>query len=157
MAAAPLDGTDRKILRQLQEDGRLTNVELAERISLSPSPCLRRVKQLEEGGVIEGYTATVNRKKVGLGLTVFISLTCAHHTRTDIHAVAAAIAAMPEVVQVHMVSGPADFLIETVVPDLEAYEDWLTNRLLALGMVENVRSYFSIRGVKTGAPLPIEI
>jgi Lrp/AsnC family transcriptional regulator, leucine-responsive regulatory protein len=155
MASAPLDGIDRKILRQLQEDGRLPNVELADRVGLSPSPALRRVKQLEDDGVIRGYRAVVDRKKVGLGLTVFVSMSAQHHSRDEISALGATLAAMPEVVAVHMVSGQADFLVEAVVADLEGYESWLTDRLLTAARVDNVRSYFSIRTLKDDAPLPI--
>lgn len=155
MTSAALDAIDRNILRQLQEDGRLTNVELADRIGLSPSPALRRVKQLEADGVVRGYRAVVDRKKIGLGLTVFVSMSCVQQSRAELAAVGVALAAMPEVVAVHMVSGQADFLIEAVVADLEAYETWLTDRLLTIGNVENVRSFFSIRALKDDAPLPI--
>lgn len=155
MANAGLDGIDRNILRQLQENGRLTNVELAERVGLSPSPALRRVKQLEGDGVIRGYRALVDRRKVGLGLTVFVSLSSVQQSRAELAALGVALAAMPEVVAVHMVSGEADFLVEAVVADLEAYETWLTDKLLTLGNVENVRSFFAIRALKDDAPLPI--
>ncbi|MBH0239379.1 Lrp/AsnC family transcriptional regulator [Methylobrevis albus] len=150
-----IDGTDRKILRHLQEDGRLTNVELADRIALSPSPCLRRVKNLESEGVIRGYRAIVDRKKAGLGLTVFVSLRATHQNREEMLSLSAALAAMPEVVACHMVSGQADFLLEVAMPDLEAYEHWITERLITLNMVEDVRSNFAIRTVKDQAPLPV--
>ncbi|SON57153.1 Leucine-responsive regulatory protein [Hartmannibacter diazotrophicus] len=150
-----IDGTDRKILQHLQEDGRLTNVELAERINLSPSPCLRRVKKLETEGVIRGYRAVVDRKQAGLGLTVFVSLSATHQNREEMLSVSAALAAMPEVVACHMVSGESDFLLEVVVPDLESYEHWMTERLISLDMVENIRSNFAIRTVKDQGPLPV--
>ncbi|ODN69304.1 Lrp/AsnC family transcriptional regulator [Methylobrevis pamukkalensis] len=150
-----IDATDRKILRHLQEEGRLTNVELADRINLSPSPCLRRVKKLEEEGVIRGYRAVVDRKKAGLGLTAFVSLRASHQNREEMLTVSAALAAMPEVVACHMVSGQSDFLLEVVVEDLESYENWITERLISLDMVEDIRSNFAIRTVKDQAPLPM--
>lgn len=150
-----LDETDVAILRQLQEDGRLSNVDLAERVHLSPSPCLRRTKRLEEEGVIRGYRAELDRRKVGLGLTVFVEIKVGMHSRRNADALAEALAAMPEVVACHMVSGAADFLAELVVPDLAAYERLLYDRLLVLPMVSDVRSNFALRPVKAGGPLAL--
>ncbi len=150
-----LDRTDRRILAELQRDGRLANVELADRIALSPSPCLRRVKQLESAGVIAGYRAVLGRADVGLGLTVFVEIKVERHTRENATALQAALAAMPEVVCCHMVSGVADFLAEIVVPDLAAYTALLEGKLLNLPMVADIRSNFSLRRVKADAPLPL--
>jgi Lrp/AsnC family transcriptional regulator, leucine-responsive regulatory protein len=117
----PLDRVDRRLLEVLQREGRLSNVALAERVHLSPSPCLRRMKALEEDGVIEGYRAVLDREAVGLGLTVFVEVKVEGHSEAVASAVQEAVTAMPEVVSCHIVSGAADFLLEVVVPDLRAY------------------------------------
>jgi Lrp/AsnC family leucine-responsive transcriptional regulator len=153
--AGPLDRTDRRILEALQEDGKLSNVDLADKVALSPSPCLRRVKRLEDEGIIRGYRAVLDRKVIGLGLTVFVEIKVDKHSRDNATALHKALALMPEVVSCHMVSGVADFLAEIVVSDLDAYERLLTDRLLTLPMVEDIRSNFAIRTVKTDAPLPL--
>ena len=150
-----LDRTDLLILTALQGEGRLTNVELAERVALSPSPCLRRIKRLETAGVIRGYRAVLDREAVGLDLTVFVEIKVERHTRENAQALQDALAALPEVVSCHMVSGTADFLAEVVVADLRAYEALLTERLLVLPMVADIRSTMSLRRVKSEAFLPL--
>jgi Lrp/AsnC family transcriptional regulator, leucine-responsive regulatory protein len=151
----PLDRVDRRLLEILQREGRLSNAALAERVHLSPSPCLRRVKTLEEDGVIEGYRAVVGREAVGLGLTVFVEIKVEGHSDRLAEEIEAAVNAMPEVVACHIVSGAADFLLEVVVPDLRAYERLLLGSLLKLPAVLDVRSNFAIRTVKAPAPLPL--
>ena len=150
-----VDSTDLRILAALQGEGRLTNVELAERVALSPSPCLRRVKRLEAAGVVRGYRAVLDREAVGLGLTVFVEIKVERHSRENAQALQDALAAMPEVISCHMVSGTADFLAEVVVADLRAYEALLTERLLTLPMVADIRSNVSLRRIKSDAPLPL--
>lgn len=150
-----LDRTDRRILAALQGDGRLTNVDLAQQTALSPSPCLRRVKRLEATGVVQGYRAVLDREAIGLGLTVFVEIKVERHSRENAQVLQNALAAMPEVVSCHMVSGTADFLAEVVVADLRAYEALLTERLLVLPMVADIRSHVSLRRVKSDAPLPL--
>jgi Lrp/AsnC family leucine-responsive transcriptional regulator len=150
----PLDRVDRRLLEVLQREGRLSNVALAERVHLSPSPCLRRIKALEEG-VIEGYRAVLDREAVGLGLTVFVEVKVEGHSEAVASAVQEAVTAMPEVVSCHIVSGAADFLLEVVVPDLRAYERLLLGSLLNLPSVSDVRSNFAIRTVKAPGPLPL--
>ena len=149
------DRIDQRILDRLQADGRLSNVDLADRVGLSPSPCLRRVKQLEDAGMIDGYRAILNRKAVGLGLTVFVELKVGKHSRDNAAALQEALKALPEVVSCHMVSGSSDFLAEVVVPDLEAYERLITDRILTLPTIEDVRSNFAIRTIKSNGPLPL--
>jgi Lrp/AsnC family leucine-responsive transcriptional regulator len=155
MADAEIDRMDRKILETLQAEGRLSNVELADRVALSPSPCLRRVKRLEDDGVIAGYRAVVDRGAVGLGLTVFLEIKVGKHSRDNAAMLQKTLADMPEVVSCHIVSGTADFLAEVVVPDLAAYERFLLDRLLVVPTIEDVRSNFAIRMIKTAAPLPL--
>ncbi len=155
MADQEFDRIDRRILEVLQENGRLSNVELAERVALSPSPCLRRVKRLEDEGVIAGYRAVLDRRRVGLGLTVLVEIKIARHSRDNATLHHKALAALPEIVSCHMVSGAADFVAEVVVRDLDAYEQVLTEKLLALPDVSDIRSNFAIRTIKSGAPLPL--
>jgi Lrp/AsnC family leucine-responsive transcriptional regulator len=150
-----MDATDRQILRLLQNDGRLTNAALAERVHLSPSPCLRRLKRLEDGGVITRYRAILDRRSVGLGLTVFVEIKVDGHTDETSTQLQEKFAAMEEVVACHIVSGPADFLLEVVVTDLEHYERLLLGRLLKLHGVAEVRSNFAIRTVKSNGALPL--
>ncbi|HVJ32549.1 MAG TPA: Lrp/AsnC family transcriptional regulator [Terriglobia bacterium] len=155
MPKIEIDQADLRILSELQQEARLTNVELAERIHLSPSPCLRRTKRLEEAGIIRGYRADLDRDKVGLGLTVFVEIKVDRHSRQNADELARALAAMPEVVSCCMVSGAADFLVELVVSDLAAYERLLSDRLLTLPMVADIRSNFALRMIKTAGPLAL--
>jgi Lrp/AsnC family leucine-responsive transcriptional regulator len=151
-----MDATDRKILAELQADGRLPNAALAEAVHLSPSPCLRRVKRLEDDGVIAGYRAVLDRERLGLGLTVFIELKAeSQHRETVTEHLQNAFRSMDEVVACHIVSGQADFLLEVVVADLRAYDELLMRRLLPTEGVSDLRSNFVIRTVKADAPLPL--
>lgn len=156
MPKPDLDRIDRRILEGLQADARISNVDLADRVALSPSPCLRRVRRLEETGVVRGYRAVIDRKAVGLGLTVFVEIKVARHSLETAAELQDRLVAIPEVVACHMVSGMADFLAEVVVPDLEAYERVLTDKLLTIGVIEDIRSNFAIRSVKVDGPLPLE-
>lgn len=150
-----LDKFDIAILKCLQEDARATNVEIAEKVNLSPSPCLRRIRNLEKSGVIRGYRADIDRKEVGLGLTVFVEFKVAHHTRENSEAQQAALLAIPEIVSCFLISGTADFLAEVVVEDLAAYERLLTETLLTLPNVSDIRSNFAIRSMKTHGALKL--
>ncbi|MCC5809054.1 MAG: Lrp/AsnC family transcriptional regulator [Ectothiorhodospiraceae bacterium] len=151
-----LDVIDRRILAALQRDARLSNVQLAEEVNLSPSPCLRRVRMLEEAGVIRGYHAGLDRREVGLGLTVFVGIKVERHHEEQANAFRDAIIALPEVISAHLVSGESDFLLQVVVPDLAAYESFLTGTLLRLPWVSDIRSNFAIQTVKDNGPLPLE-
>jgi len=151
-----LDAIDHRILRALQEDGRLSNVQLAERAGLSPSPCLRRVKRLEQDGYIEAYRAILKRQRIGLGLTVFVGVKIEAHADERADALQDAIIAMPEVIACHMVSGEIDYLLEVVVPDLQRYERFLLDRLLAEPMIKEVRSSIAISTLKVAASLPLD-
>ncbi|MBF9198242.1 Lrp/AsnC family transcriptional regulator [Microvirga terrestris] len=150
-----LDAIDLKILGALQADGRLTNQELADQVGLSPSPCLRRVRRLERDGFIRGYRAVLGREYVGLGLTVFVDIKVEKHSRENATALQEALAAMAEVVACHMVSGTADFMAEIVVPNLKAYERLLSEKLLTLPMIGDIRSNFSLSRVKSDAAIPL--
>jgi Lrp/AsnC family leucine-responsive transcriptional regulator len=155
MLKTDLDAIDHRIIAELQADARLTNVELADRVGLSASPCLRRVKRLEREGIIEGYRALLRRERVGLGFSVFVGVKIEGHANDRAVAFEDAICAMPEVIACHMVSGEADYLLEVVVADLEAYQRFLVGKLLALAIVREVRSNIAIQTRKAGGPLPL--
>jgi len=155
MPKVPLDAIDRRIIAELQADARLSNVELADRVGLSPSPCLRRVKRLEQDGIIEGYRAVLSRDRVGLGFSVFLAVKIDAHANERALAFEDTVCAMPEVLACHMVSGEADYLLEVVVAGLEQYQRFLVERLLSLPIVREVRSNIAIQTRKAAAPLPL--
>ena len=156
MPRTELDIFDRRIIAALQADGRVTNVELAERIGLSPSPCLRRVKQLEREGYIDGYRAMLHRRRIGLGLTVLIGVKIDAHASDEAADFEDTVVAMPEVVACHLVSGEVDYMLEVAVPDLESYERFLIHKLLELTIVKEVRSNMAIRTLKANSALPLD-
>jgi Lrp/AsnC family leucine-responsive transcriptional regulator len=149
------DKVDRAIVAQLQRDGRIANVDLADAVGLSPSACLRRVKALEADGIIAGYRAEVSRARAGLGLTVFVGLKVDGHSREVSAQVEEALLAIPAVVACYLVSGGDDFLIEAAVPDLAGYEKLLLDQVLAVPGVTEARSTFAIRTVLSRGPLPL--
>jgi Lrp/AsnC family leucine-responsive transcriptional regulator len=150
-----LDAIDCRIVASLQADGRLSNIELAARVGLSPSPCLRRVKRLERDGYIDAYRAVLQRERIGLGLSVFVGVKIEGHANDQALAFEKAVLAMPEVVAFHLVSGEVDYFLEVVVPDLEHYRQFLITKLLELSIVREVRSNIAIQTLKAGAPLPL--
>jgi Lrp/AsnC family leucine-responsive transcriptional regulator len=155
-ANRPLDAIDLKILREIQNDARIPNLTLADRVGLSPSPCSRRVKLLEEAGVIEGYRAVLNRAAVGLGLTVFAGVRVERHAQDQADAFVKAVLALPEVVACHLVSGDVDFLVEVVVPDMATYEATVLRQLLSLAAIRDIRSSFAMRSYLAGGALPLD-
>lgn len=155
MTKMPIDGRDAQILAILQQDGRVPNTELADRVALSASPCLRRVKALEDAGVIDGYAARLDRRSLGLGLTVFMEIKVDKHNFENAKGLQEALVAIPECVACHMVSGMSDFLAEIVVPGIEDYERLVTERVLTLPMVKDVKSNFAMRTLKTNGALPL--
>ena len=156
MPRLKLDAIDRRILAALQRDARLTNVQLAEEVGLSPSPCLRRVRLLEEAGVIDSYRTLLRREKIGLGLTVFVSVKVERHRDDTAERFRQAVLALPELISCHLVSGEADFLLQVAVPDLAGYERLLIGKLLKLPGVTDIRSNFSIQTIKAHGPLPLD-
>lgn len=156
MPIQTLDAIDRRILAALQRDARLTNVQLAEEVGLSPSPCLRRVRILEKSGIIGGYHAALDRGGLGLGLTVFVGVKVERHHEEPAAAFRDAVKALPEVISCHLVSGESDFLLQVVVPDLASYERFLLGTLLKLPGVSDIRSNFAIQTVKAQASLPLD-
>src|SRR5579863_3305392 len=149
------DAIDRRILEQLQRAGRMTNLELAEKVGVSPTPCLRRVRQLESDGVIKGYAARLDRERVGLGLTVFIAVRLTSHTES-VKAFRRAVSGMAEVTACYVTSGEHDFLLHVLVSDLAEYRRFLLDRLIKLPEVRDINSSFVIDTVKEDAPIPLD-
>lgn len=147
--------SDLKILDVLQRDGRLSNVELADRIGMSPSPCLRRVKRLEEEGVIEGYSARVSRKKVGLGVMAACQVKLKSHDEDEVNIFVEAITRMPEVTACFSMTGRTDFLLIVHAPDLESYGRFATHSLLRLHNVQDVESGLVLEELKNSRALPL--
>ncbi len=156
MPSDDLDAIDRRILAELQADGRLSNVDLAEKIGLSPSPCLRRVNRLEREGYVEGYRAMLGRRRIGLGLTVFVGVKIDGHADDRATTFEQEVVGCPEVVSCHMVAGDADYLLEVTVSDLDAYQRFLVGKLLNLPLVREVKSTIAIQTLKAGGALPLE-
>lgn len=151
-----LDRTDVAILDQLQREGRIANAELAERINLSASACLRRVQRLERDGVIAGYAARLDPAALGLGLVAFVRVQLEKHGSTSIEGFAEAVAGWDEVVACHALTGDMDYLLQIVVRDLAHFSRFLLDRLLNASGVADVNSSFVLRTVKApgGLPLP---
>jgi Lrp/AsnC family leucine-responsive transcriptional regulator len=151
-----LDAIDLKILGQLQADSSLTNVELARRVHLSPSPCLMRVKALESAGVIERYVALANARALGLGLNVFISISLKEQSREALAEFERRIAEHDEVMECYLMTGDSDYLIRVALADIAALERFILNQLTPIPGVEKIRSSFALKQVryKTALPLP---
>jgi len=149
-----LDVIDLKILEALETDGRLTNVELAERVALSPSPCLRRVRRLEAEGIIEGYGAKINRTKIGLSLTAFVEVKLERPREADAEHFGQTMQALPQVLSCYLISGQPDFLMEVVVGDLAQYSNSVLKSLRDHSEIKEVHSSFVLETVKAPAALP---
>jgi DNA-binding Lrp family transcriptional regulator len=150
-----MDALDRAILHQLQADGRLTNVELAERVRLSPSPCLRRVRALEAAGVIRGYHADVDPAAVDRNLEVTVHVELAMKDRATVEAFEAGVAALDEVAECRRMFGVPDYVIRVLVADHGAYESFYMNKMGELPGLARVNSQFTMKLVKSGGSLPI--
>ncbi len=151
-----LDRTDRRILEVLQDNAGLSNQELAERVGLSPSPCLRRVRALEEAGIIVGRYALLDRKRLGLEITALIHIGMDRHTPERFAAFEAAVSGYPEVQHCYLITGQAaDYLLQVVVPDMDAYQDFLLRRITRLDGVSSVHSSFVLRRVIDRTALPL--
>src|ERR1700692_4509561 len=151
----PLDAIDRKILGLLQSDSRATMQELADKVGLSVSPCHRRVKRLEERGVIARYIATVDQKSLGLHVSVFISIKLARQKEEDLNRFAKAISGWDEVLEVYLMTGNRDYLLRVVAADLSSYEAFLKNKLTRLDGIASIESSFALSQVKYSIALPV--
>ena len=150
-----LDTIDLRILRELQGDASLSNVELARRVGLSPSPCLARVKQLEKRGVIQKVVALLDAQQLGLRLNVFISISLKQQTRATLEAFEAKVCARDEVMECYLMSGEADYLIRVAMPDMAALERFIIEQLSPMKEVEKIRSSFALKQARYKTALPL--
>lgn len=156
MRGPRLDRIDRHILQLLQSDGRITNLELARRVGISPPPCLRRVRALEAAGLIRGYHADLAPEALGFGITVFAQIGLQSQAEADLQAFEQLIAGYPEVREAHMLAGETDFLLKIVAPDWDSYQRFLSARLTTAPNVAQVKSALVLRVSKSapGVPFP---
>ncbi|VFU16479.1 Bkd operon transcriptional regulator [Methylocella tundrae] len=150
-----IDEIDRKIIAAVQNDGRITTHELAARVGLSPSPCARRVRTLEDSGIIKGYTAIIDQSKVGLPISAFASIKLERQREADLDRFAHAVARWPEVADCYLMTGQRDYLLRIVVRDLEAYERFLKDKLTRLDGVASIETSFALGQVKRSEVLPL--
>ncbi|RUU52235.1 Lrp/AsnC family transcriptional regulator [Mesorhizobium sp. M2C.T.Ca.TU.002.02.1.1] len=155
MPRLELDHIDRRIIAELQSDGRMTAQELAVRVGLSPSPCARRVRLLEERGVITGYTAVIDQDQVDLPISVFASIKLERQREEELERFNAAISRWPEVVDCYLMTGQRDYLLRIVVRDLHAYDRFLKEKLTRLDGVASIESSFALSQIKRSNQLPI--
>jgi len=151
-----IDAMDRKLLATLQRDARLSNNELAEKIGLSPSQCSRRRARLEAIGMITGYHATIDRERAGFGLTSIVSVTLATHNADNANRLAKLLDRIPNVLEVHQMTGDMDYFVKVVTPDLKALTKLITEDLLANDAVQNVKTAIVLDSLKETSALPIE-
>ena len=152
-----LDRIDRKILNDLQNNGRITNVELAERAGISAPPCLRRVRKLEEAGFIRGYHADLDPASLGYSVTVFAHIKLSAQAEGDLRKFEEAVGAMPQVRECHMMTGETDYMLKIVARDWDAYQEFLTTRLTSAPNVASVKSSLRIRVTKDTPGIPVEV
>jgi Lrp/AsnC family leucine-responsive transcriptional regulator len=155
MPGTALDEIDRRILRLLQQDGRMTIAELSAKAGLSPSPCLRRIRLLERSGVIARYVAVLDQQEVGLPVSVFASVKLEKQREEALNRFARAIEKWPEVLECYLMTGPRDYLLRIVVADLAAYERFLKQKLTRLDGIASIESSFALEQVKYTNVLPI--
>ena len=154
---AKIDRVDAEILDMLQENGRLSNAKVAERLSMSETPCWRRLKRLEQDGVIAGYQAVLDRRTLGLGVMAFVQLGCAEHTEAATEEFQKIIQSSPNVLSCHNTTGEADFLLQVVAKDLDDYSRFVERVLRRLPGVSSIRSNISLRELKSSNRLPIPV
>ncbi len=157
MKRVKLDKIDKKILNDLQNDGRITNVELADRAGISAPPCLRRVRALEEAGFIVGYHAHLDAAKLGYGVTIFVQVGLESQAENDLKKFEKRVSEWPNVRECHMLVGEADFLLKIVAEDWDEYQNFLTHDLTSAPNVSSVKSFLTVRQSKYQPGVPIDI
>ena len=155
MPRTKIDAIDRRILDRLQDNARISNVELAREVGLSPSPCLRRVRDLEESGVIRRYAALVEPTRVGLGINVYVQITLEKQAEEALELFEEAIVKRPEVMECNLITGDADYLLRVAVADLEDFEKFLRDHLTRIPMVGSIKSSFVLKEVSSRTALPL--
>ena len=156
MLQVKLDTIDRSLLHALQKDSRTTIGELAEQVNLSTTPCWRRIKRLEETGLIMGYTVELSRAKLGLGVTGFVQLQMENHTPEAAASFEREVIALPQVLSVHNLSGRYDYLLEVVGQDLESFAEFVRTSIRALPGVREISTNFSLKELKKSSALPLD-
>lgn len=151
-----MDKIDRKLLAELQNNGRITNVELAQRVGLTAPPCLRRVRALEESGVIRGYHAEIDAGKLGYTITVFAMVSLKSQAEDSLRQFEDHIRKLPEIRECHMLNGEIDFILKIVSPDLQSFQDFLTSKLTPAPNVASVKTSLTIRSAKYLPGVPLE-
>jgi DNA-binding Lrp family transcriptional regulator len=151
-----LDAIDRRILEHLQDNARISNVDLAARVGISASPCWRRVRDLEESGVISNYVTLIDAASVGLTVSVFVNVSLERQVERELEVFQNAIRERPEVMECYLMTGEADFLLRVVVPDLMAYERFLMDHLTRVPGIASIRSSFALKQVKYRTALPLD-
>ena len=151
-----LDRTDYRILHHIQNNARMTNVDLAEAIGLSPAPCLRRVKALEAAGAIKSYAGIVDAGAVGLPISIFINISLERQERSHLEDFEASIRTNPEVMECYLMTGSSDYLVRIVVPDLQSFERFLADKLTRIPGVANIQSSFAVKQVVYNTELPLQ-
>ena len=154
---ANLDRIDRRLLAELQDEGRVTNVELAHRVGLTAPPCLRRVRALEDAGVIKGYHAELDASKLGFAITVFALVSLKSQAEESLRQFEDHMRGLPEVRECHMLNGEIDFILKIVAPDLESFQRLLTTQLTAAPNVASVKSSLTIRTAKALSGIPVVV
>ena len=157
MPGQKLDDIDRMILSELQADGRMTNVELARRVGISAPPCLRRVRTLEEQGFIRGYHAEVNARELGFEVQVFVMVGLMSQAEVDLGAFETKCKGWPLVRECHMLNGEVDFVLKCVAPDLQTFQNFLTEQLTSADNVASVKTSLVIRGAKDEPGVPFDV
>lgn len=153
---ASLDQIDRRLLAELQEEGRVTNVELAQRVGLTAPPCLRRVRALEESGVIRGYHADIDPSKMGFAITVFALVSLKSQAEESLRQFEDHVRGLPEVRECHMLNGEIDFILKIVSQDLQSFQEFLTSKLTPAPNVASVKTSLTIRTAKQAPGVPLD-
>ena len=156
MSASEISPADLRILKQLQGSGRMTNQELAEKVGMAASPCWRRMKQLEDSGIITGYQANIDRKKIGLGLLAFIRVKIDSHSEEDAQRFELQVGALPSVIACYAIAGDADFLLQVVAKDLDSFSSFAMEVVRRLPGIKEMQTSFVLREVKPLDVLPLE-
>ena len=157
MPITKLDRIDYGILHYLQNDGRIANTDLADKVSLSPSPCLRRVKALENSGVIKRYVALVDSNAVGLGISAFVSVSLDTQEKPALEIFQDRIKTYPEVMECYLMTGTSDYLLRVVLPDLESYERFLMDKLTKISVIANIQTSFALKPIVQRTELPLSV
>ena len=156
MAKPKLDKTDNKILKRLQENGKMTNLQLSEEIGLSPAPTLERVRKLENSGIITGYHANVDSELLGMGIKAYIQLSLERQAENSLSIFVDRIQRIEEIVECHMVTGTCDFILKAIIKDIPAFENLITNKLGKIDEIRNMQTMVILSQIKKGAVIPVD-